>query len=130
MHGHATLRPFDSLGCAAVFLIGGLTRDVKPTAILLRSGDTVIMSGPACRRAYHGEYLSTKYPSHHGCGFTNAMVAGVPRILEGTLPSHLEDDATSDWAAYEEYLRNARINVNVRQVFPRGFDPTRAGCVG
>ena len=43
-----------SLGCAAVFLIGGLTRDDPPTPILLRSGDIVVMSGPACRRAYHG----------------------------------------------------------------------------
>ncbi|OBZ75919.1 Alpha-ketoglutarate-dependent dioxygenase alkB, partial [Grifola frondosa] len=58
-----------SLGCAAVFLIGGLTRDVEPIPILLRSGDVVIMSGPACRRAYHG----------------------VPRILEETLPPHLEE---------------------------------------
>lgn len=45
------------LGNAAVFLIGGLTRDTEPTPILLRSGDVVIMSGPACRRAYHGKYF-------------------------------------------------------------------------
>ncbi|PIL30517.1 hypothetical protein GSI_07217 [Ganoderma sinense ZZ0214-1] len=101
-----------SLGCAAVFLIGGLTRDESPTPILLRSGDIVIMSGPACRRAYHG----------------------VPRILEGTLPPHLEGpDAIpsspdeDDWGVYEEYLRGARINVNVRQVFPKGFDPILDG---
>jgi len=56
-----------SLGNAAVFLIGGLTRDIEPIPLLLRSGDVVIMSGPACRREYHG----------------------VPRILEGTLPDHL-----------------------------------------
>ncbi|KAI0293455.1 hypothetical protein BC826DRAFT_384472 [Russula brevipes] len=56
-----------SLGNAAIFLIGGLTRDVVPIPILLRSGDIVVMSGPACRRAYHG----------------------IPRILEGTLPEHL-----------------------------------------
>jgi len=43
-----------SLGNAAVFLIGGNSRDVDPVPILLRSGDVVIMSGPACRRAYHG----------------------------------------------------------------------------
>jgi len=93
-----------SLGCAAIFLIGGLTRDVEPTAILLRSGDAVIMSGPACRRAYHG----------------------VPRILEDTLPPHLEASGEDEWNVYEEYLRTARINVNVRQVFPRGFDPANS----
>ncbi|KAI0928030.1 hypothetical protein AcV5_005724 [Taiwanofungus camphoratus] len=92
-----------SLGCAAVFLIGGLARDVEPVPILLRSGDVVIMSGPACRRAYHG----------------------IPRILEDTLAPHFEGgDADSDWRVYEEYLRTTRININVRQVFPKGFNPT------
>ncbi|KZV70655.1 hypothetical protein PENSPDRAFT_651390 [Peniophora sp. CONT] len=93
-----------SLGNAAVFLIGGQTRDVPPVPILLRSGDVVIMSGPRCRRAYHG----------------------VPRILEGTLPKHLDEDARcedEDWAPYAKYLRTTRINVNVRQVFPKGFEP-------
>ena len=47
--------PSTSLGLSAVFLIGGLTRDTKPFPILLRSGDVIIMSGPHCRRAYHGE---------------------------------------------------------------------------
>ncbi|KAG1826996.1 uncharacterized protein BJ212DRAFT_1474195 [Suillus subaureus] len=94
-----------SLGNAAIFLIGGLTRDVEPTAILLRSGDVVIMSGPACRRAYHG----------------------VPRILEDTLPDHFslksDGEGFSSWTSYELYMRTTRININVRQVFPKGFDP-------
>lgn len=89
-----------SLGNAAIFLIGGLTRDTEPTAVLLRSGDVVIMSGPACRRAYHG----------------------VPRILENTLPTHLEE-GDDDWAVYADYMQTSRINVNVRQVFPIGFTP-------
>jgi len=99
-----------SLGNAAIFLIGGLTRDTEPTPILLRSGDVLIMSGPLCRRAYHG----------------------VPRILEGTLPEHFsqppdpEDDGDGDWEPYERYMRGARININVRQVFPKGFDPPDA----
>ncbi|KAF8902083.1 hypothetical protein CPB84DRAFT_1729251 [Gymnopilus junonius] len=96
-----------SLGNTAVFLIGGLTRDTAPVPILLRSGDIVIMSGPACRRAYHG----------------------IPRILEGSLPRHLrvealeKEETKEEWKPYEEYLRTSRININVRQVFPRGFDP-------
>jgi len=105
-----------SLGNAAIFLIGGLTRDVEPLPILLRSGDVVIMSGPSCRRAYHG----------------------VPRILEGTLPGHLgprpdasdrsqledsqnREGLSEDWAPFAEYMKTTRININVRQVFPRGF---------
>ncbi|KAI0306804.1 hypothetical protein B0F90DRAFT_1622907 [Multifurca ochricompacta] len=93
-----------SLGNAAIFLIGGLTRDVTPIPILLRSGDVVVMSGPTCRRAYHG----------------------VPRILEETLPLYLEEDVDADrgmWAPYARYMRTTRINVNMRQVFPKGFDP-------
>ncbi|KAF8323205.1 hypothetical protein DL93DRAFT_2162389 [Clavulina sp. PMI_390] len=113
-----------SLGNAAIFLIGGLTRDTKPLAILLRSGDVVIMSGPRCRRAYHG----------------------VPRILEGTLPPHLQSDKShprsesdpvardgitsalstvndDEWKPFAAYMATTRINVNVRQVFPKGFVP-------
>jgi len=95
-----------SLGNAAIFLIGGLTRDFEPIPLLLRSGDVIIMSGPACRRAYHG----------------------VPRILEGTLPDHLgrgahDDGKEDDWAPFAHYLKTTRININVRQVFPTGFKP-------
>src|SRR5437016_2765006 len=74
-----------SLGNAAIFLIGGATREIDPVPILLRSGDVIIMSGPACRRAYHG----------------------VPRILEGTLPHHLRSQGLDgetfrrEWEPYE-----------------------------
>ena len=93
-----------SLGNAAIFLVGGLTRDVAPIPILLRSGDIIVMSGPACRRAYHG----------------------VPRILEGTLPAYLGEGTNLDdglWAPYARYMDTTRININVRQVFPKGFNP-------
>ncbi|GAA5866539.1 hypothetical protein JCM3774_004007 [Rhodotorula dairenensis] len=91
-----------SLGHSSVFLIGGATRDVPPLAVLLRSGDGLIMSG-AGRRAYHA----------------------LPRVLEDTLPDHLRADgadveglAGDEWRIYGEYLeRGARINVNVRSVF-------------
>ena len=93
-----------SLGNAAIFLVGGLTRDVAPISIMLRSGDIIVMSGPACRRAYHG----------------------VPRILEGTLPAYLEEGANIDdrlSTPYARYMNTTRININVRQVFPKGFNP-------
>lgn len=52
-------------------------------------------------------------------------MSGIPRILEDTLAPHFEvGDADSDWRVYEEYLRTTRININVRQVFPKGFNPT------
>ena len=61
---------------------------------------------------------------HQRIGCTTGL-SGVPRILENTLPPHfdvLEEDP-QDWKFYEEYLRTTRININVRQVFPKGFDP-------
>ncbi|BGP54487.1 hypothetical protein JCM8202v2_002068 [Rhodotorula sphaerocarpa] len=90
-----------SLGLSSIFLVGGTSRDVPPLAILLRSGDALIVSGPS-RRAYHA----------------------LPRVLEGTLPDHLrpdppdlDDEQKADYRLYGEYLeRGARINVNVRSV--------------
>ena len=107
-----------SLGCSAVFLVGGATRDVAPTAVWLRSGDACIFTGEA-RSYYHG----------------------VPRILPDTCPSHLREatawpdapgpgDGDSSDAAYAagrpaddealrglcEFLRGSRLNLNVREV--------------
>jgi len=42
-----------SLGCDAVFLMGGPTRDTAPTPLLLRSGDVVVLGGSA-RNCFHG----------------------------------------------------------------------------
>ncbi|GFO35385.1 alkylated DNA repair protein alkb homolog 1-like [Plakobranchus ocellatus] len=41
-----------SFGQTAIFLLGGQTKSVKPTALFLRSGDICVMSGPS-RLAYH-----------------------------------------------------------------------------
>lgn len=109
-----------------MFLIGGQTRDSEPVPILLRSGDIVIMSGPACRRAYHGELLNAAVGVN--ILIFEISTSGVPRILEGTTPPHLLKEALPEnerdfWIPYEDYMRTTRINVNVRQVFPKGFDP-------
>jgi hypothetical protein len=42
-----------SFGCAAVYLVGGVTKDEEPTPVLIRSGDIVVLSGES-RLAYHG----------------------------------------------------------------------------
>jgi len=83
-----------SLGCPAVFLIGGQTRDVAPTALLLRSGDVVVMTGRA-RRCFHG----------------------VPRVLDGEgLPEGLEGEEGAEGLrrACHEAARGWRINISVR----------------
>lgn len=45
-----------SVGCDAVFLIGGRTKAEKPTALLLSSGDVVVMTS-AARLCVHGVQL-------------------------------------------------------------------------
>jgi hypothetical protein len=62
------------------------------------------------------------------CLIFSSNHVGVPRILEDTLPNHLaelplEHPEGKDWMDYAQYMHNTRINVNVRQVFPKGFDP-------
>lgn len=42
-----------SLGCSAIFLIGGDTKQVPPTPLLLQSGDVVVLSGLS-RQYFHG----------------------------------------------------------------------------
>jgi alkylated DNA repair protein alkB family protein 1 len=101
------------LGHACIFLLGTSSRADPPIPLILRSGDVLVMAGRG-RQAYHG----------------------VPRIMEGTLPSHFaridmlgdeaepaeeeNEEAVID-RAVREWMQTARINVNVRQVFPPGF---------
>lgn len=42
-----------SLGCKAIFLLGGKSRQDPPIAMFLRSGDVVLMAGEA-RECFHG----------------------------------------------------------------------------
>ncbi|CAA0812661.1 Alpha-ketoglutarate-dependent dioxygenase alkB [Striga hermonthica] len=87
-----------SLGCKAIFLLGGKSRDDKPIAMFLRSGDVVLMAGEA-RECFHG----------------------VPRIFtdaENAEISDLESQfAAEDDQHYLKYIRTSRININIRQVF-------------
>jgi alkylated DNA repair protein alkB homolog 1 len=87
-----------SLGCPAVFLLGHENRDKSPTAMILRSGDAVILGGES-RKCYHG----------------------VPRVfasdesLEFELPTCLRAEAWND-DAYASYISRARINISIRDI--------------
>ncbi|KAF9409179.1 hypothetical protein BGZ94_002036 [Podila epigama] len=83
-------------GHSCIYLLGGPTREQSPTPILLQSGDILVMTGP-CRSAFHG----------------------VPRIIEGTLPTYLQKNPSApEWDIYADYLAEARVNLNIRQVYP------------
>ncbi|GAN07187.1 alpha-ketoglutarate-dependent dioxygenase alkb-like [Mucor ambiguus] len=87
-----------SLGHSCIYLIGGNTRDTKPIPLKLNSGDMLVMTAIA-RRAYHG----------------------VPRILENTLPDYMLPESVDDedWKIFGDYMKTTRINLNIRQVFPK-----------
>uniref|UniRef100_A0A6B2LCC8 Fe2OG dioxygenase domain-containing protein n=1 Tax=Arcella intermedia TaxID=1963864 RepID=A0A6B2LCC8_9EUKA len=84
-----------SFGNSVVFMMGGRTRDVVPTPIFIRSGDVVIMSGES-RFCFHS----------------------VPRMIANTVPQQLmePEETDSSWKECQEYMKNARININCRQV--------------
>lgn len=90
-----------SFGNTVIFLIGGKTRDVKPTALYIRSGDVVIMGGYS-RYCYHG----------------------IPKMLRNSAPSFFkEDNPSNEWKEVQEYILKSRININARQV--RFYETTK-----
>lgn len=88
-----------SLGCEGIFIIGIPPTDVSTNGsqyqvLRLRSGDAVYMSDQS-RYAWHG----------------------VPKIIPNSCPTYLEyypGKTHPDWAGY---MKNKRINLNVRQMF-------------
>ncbi|KAL3501015.1 hypothetical protein ACH5RR_035464 [Cinchona calisaya] len=87
-----------SLGCKAIFLLGGKSREDPPHAMFLRSGDVVLMAQEA-RECFHG----------------------VPRIFTDTESAeinHLElQFSKEDCFPFLDNIRSSRININIRQVF-------------
>jgi DNA alkylation damage repair protein AlkB len=80
-----------SVGSTCVFYAGAQRYGVEPLAIILRSGDIVVMSGDG-RWAWHG----------------------VGRVFAGTTPAYLEDVVSHP--AYNAWIQGKRININVRQM--------------
>ena len=120
-----------SLGCPAVFLMGGEHKNVVPTPILLRHGDVAVLSGSA-RRAFHG--LPRIFPAdrkhtlvdrhgmpidydHHdhgtdppGCVRYGQEHAAARQCHEQEREHHPSPQEVS------QYLLNCRVNVSIRQV--------------
>lgn len=82
-----------SLGCEAVFLVGGESKEEVPIAMYVRTGDVIIMGGDV-RRCFHG----------------------VPRILpENGVPDFLNPLlCDKEFKPFAEYFSEARINISVR----------------
>ena len=96
-----------SLGCAAIFLLGGETRETAPTAVLLRSGDAVVLAGES-RRRYHGvpRIFARAEGTRDGAG---VEILGAPREVSDPA-CWPEQPLVARWAA------ETRVNVSVRDI--------------
>jgi hypothetical protein len=134
---------FLSFGQNAVFLLGGPSADEKPTAMLIHSGDIVIMSA-ASRLCYHGipRILSvdatpwndvdswTGYMPWNGYDYSVvcdteecSSMKGITKQADSTFfPSCFTSEIiyssveNNFCEPFVNYLKIAGINMNVRQV--------------
>jgi len=134
-----------SFSQSAVFLIGGQTKDIKPTALFVHSGDVIVMSQQS-RLAYHGvpKILTSRHPCVPDCLTEAALRQRIQQIksLQSCLVEmerctsksrDLESNKSgfhctdilkfnyqwllSNWKHFEQYLNTTRINMNIRQVY-------------
>jgi alkylated DNA repair protein alkB family protein 1 len=107
-----------SLGCSAIFMIGGRDKCVKPVPILLRSGDAIIMSGES-RYFYHGISclippginINSTLPS---TSFDHSDSTYSSEFIKSDEKYDLEDDEEERFIRH--YMKWNRINMNVRRV--------------
>lgn len=89
-----------SFGQSAIFLIGGLKLQDPAEALLIRSGDVIVMS-KGSRLRYHG----------------------VPKILPADFipwKNETEEKKSADWDMINFYISESRVNMNIRQVLRPG----------
>lgn len=126
-----------SIGRPGIFLIGGFSRDVEPIAILLRSGDAVILAGDS-RRSYHGVPRIFPLKTLHEEGVNGGdggaekksvfSTGGLGKLQrKGKAPQReliapecektdWGDSSDVDFKPFEEHMNGSRINISVRSV--------------
>lgn len=99
-----------SLGQSAIFLIGGREKSHAATPILLRSGDVLVMTKES-RLCYHAvpRILHKSEEAWKDTAIVNSEDSG-----DDELWISCRDEAF--WRPFDTYLRDCRINLNVRQV--------------
>lgn len=118
-----------SIGSPCVFLLGGRDKDEAPLALLLRSGDVLILGGES-RLRYHGVprvWVQAEGPPaylHPDTEAGQVHTSACPAFLEpeAPLPFSVSECSCGGVTATEvrralRYLQWARININLRQVF-------------
>lgn len=94
-----------SLGCEAAFLMGGPSKQgPPPTALLLRSGDAVVLSGPA-RRCHHGlPRIFTDRPLPESLSCSGSEEGG----CSGS------GGAGPEFGPFARHMQGCRINISIR----------------
>ena len=108
-----------SLGCPAIFLLGGATRDEPPTPLLLRGGDAIVLGGEA-RAAVHGlpRVLTPAddWPPERAAAAAKDALDAV-RAAGGD-----EAHAVAAW------MQHTRINISIRDVHANAAATHPACC--
>nr|XP_024662042.1 nucleic acid dioxygenase ALKBH1 [Maylandia zebra] len=100
-----------SFGQSAIFLLGGPHRQDPPTAMLMHSGDVMVMSGPS-RLLYHAVPRILPPPPGRLALETGGSIQ-TPPPQEGSV---VEPVSEEEWAVCSRYIQSSRVNVTVRQV--------------
>ncbi|KAM3956383.1 alpha-ketoglutarate-dependent dioxygenase AlkB [Aphomia sociella] len=110
-----------SFGQSAIFLIGGKDKTTVPSAVLLNSGDILIMSKEA-RLCYHAvpKVLPSTSSSWNNIdeSISKQFNLNYMKDIQGMPSDFTVSDV--DWCTFENYVKESRINVNVRQVLGHG----------
>lgn len=99
-----------SFGQSAIFLIGGTEKEQEAIPILLSSGDVLVMSGESrlCYHAVPRVFCTNQEPWN-----SNEEIINSEELCREDVESCLRSD---EWKIFDNYLKDSRINVNVRQV--------------
>jgi len=114
-----------SLGATGVFLLGGESRQDAPTAILLRAGDCMVMSGRS-RMYFHGVPTVLSLDGNSACQMNGNPSDNVHRVFpELDDDGCLSEDFTGDKSMIpsldemefaQAFLSTVRMNLSIRQV--------------
>ncbi|XP_053553335.1 nucleic acid dioxygenase ALKBH1 [Bombina bombina] len=106
-----------SFGQSCIFLLGGLSRDVAPTPMIMHSGDIMVMSGSS-RLLYHAVPQILPFPGAEGNLLPPCL--SIPPSSDPALSPLPEPCSSVDWEVCAQYLKVSRINMTVRQVLEDG----------